>query len=127
LPALQEAATTGDHLDLTEGKQKRDFTYVEDVVEGLLRLGVIKTTPGEIINLATGQLTTVRGFVETAAQIMQISADKLRFGAIPTRVEEMEHAPVSVNRLRQIADWLPPTDIKNGISKTVEFAHNLDD
>ena len=42
LPSLVRAAAagSGDVLDLTAGDQRRDFTYVEDVAEGLLRLGL---------------------------------------------------------------------------------------
>jgi nucleoside-diphosphate-sugar epimerase len=36
-PALIDTARTGKALSLTSGSQKRDFTYVEDVAEGLLR------------------------------------------------------------------------------------------
>jgi len=41
LPSLLRAARTGETLPLTAGEQRRDFTYVGDVAEGLLRLGVL--------------------------------------------------------------------------------------
>lgn len=121
LPSLLESARTKKLLPLTAGTQKRDFTYVEDVAEGLLRLGLATTAPGDIVNLATGKLVSVRSFAETAARVLGISSERLKFGIIPTRAEEMEHDEVTLERLRRLIDWIPPTSIKEGISKTLEF------
>ena len=125
LPSLISAAQETKSLGLTAGAQKRDFTYVEDVAEGLLRLGLSNAKPGEIVNLATGKLTTVRDFTETAATILRISHDRLDFGALPTRIEEMEHADVSIESLRRLAAWTPPTDVALGIRKTMNFVREV--
>ncbi len=121
LPSLLQAASNEQSLPLTLGTQKRDFTYVEDVAEGLLRLCAAESQPGEVVNLATGQLTTVRGFVETAASILNIPEDKLQFGAVQTRSEEMQHDPVSIDRLRRLVDWTPTIEIAEGIQRTKSF------
>jgi len=122
LPSLLESARMGKPLTLTAGDQKRDFTYVEDVAEGLLRLGVTPAMPGEIVNLATGHLVSVRAFAETAARILGIPSDGLQFGSVPTRREEMKHAVVTLERLRRLIGWVPPTGIEVGICKTRDFA-----
>jgi nucleoside-diphosphate-sugar epimerase len=127
LPSLLETAQTRKPLALTTGKQKRDFTYVEDVAEGLLRLGLATTRPGEIVNLATGQLTSVRGFAETAGRILGIPTAHLKFGLLPTRAEEMEHAPVAVERLQRLTAWLPQTGIAEGVRKTLDFESSCGD
>ena len=69
LPSLLEVRRTGRALPLSPGLQRRDFTYIEDVADGLLKLGLASAEPGEIVNLASGRLTTVRAFVEIAAGI----------------------------------------------------------
>jgi nucleoside-diphosphate-sugar epimerase len=120
LPSLTEAARTGAPVDLTAGSQKRDFTYVEDVAEGLCRLAFSGAVRGEAINLATGRLTTVCTFAETAAAILNIPGERLRFGKLPPRTEEMEHSAVSLNRLRRLAAWTPGVGIEEGIYKTVQ-------
>jgi UDP-glucose 4-epimerase len=121
LPSLIDAARTGIPLDLTAGNQQRDFTYVEDVAESLLKLGAVGPIPGRTVNVATGRLTSVRAFAETAARILAIPKKNLRFGAIPARAEEMSHNPVSIERLRQATGAVPSTDIEDGIRRTVEF------
>jgi nucleoside-diphosphate-sugar epimerase len=121
LPSLLEIARTGRCLELTSGFHKRDFTYVEDVAEGLLRLGASQAKPGNIINLATGILIPVREFVEVAAEVLEISQKRLKFGQIPTRKEEMEHSPVSIRKLKHLTSWSPLTTIEDGIYKTKLF------
>lgn len=121
LPSLLEAAKTRRPVPLTSGAQQRDFTYVEDVADGLLRLGLAACEPGMIINLARGRLTPVREFIEIAARELKIPRELLLFGAIPTRYEEMRHDSVTIDRLREFAAWSPPTGIPAGIRRTFEF------
>lgn len=121
LPSLIETSRAGEPIQLTEGRQRRDFTYVADVAEGLLRLGLSLATPGEAVNVATGRLTTVREFIETAARWLMIPDEKLLFGGLSTRPEEMNHAPVTVERLRHLTSWVPPTIISDGVRNALEF------
>jgi UDP-glucose 4-epimerase len=119
LPVLIEASRTAQPVDLTEGTQRRDFTYVEDVAEGLLRLGLAAAEPGIVVNLATGRLLSVRTFVEAAAQVLGIPPAHLRFGVLPVRSEELRHDIISIDRLRGIVGWSPSTGIEEGIRRTV--------
>jgi|SRR5581483_7074999 UDP-glucose 4-epimerase len=121
LPTLLRAAKTQEPIALTTGEQERDFTYVEDVAEGLLRLGATQTGWGEIVNLASGQLTSVRKFAETAAELLDISSERLVFGARPPLPEEMHHGVVSTQRLVDLTGWRLPTQIREGICRTCEF------
>ena len=119
LPSLIDASRTGEPLALTAGLHRRDFTYVEDAAEGLLRLAREVATPGDIVNLATGHLTAIREFAEVAAAVLGLPKTALEFGGRPTRPEEMTHAPVSTDRLRQRTGWVPPTGIAEGIGRTL--------
>lgn len=121
LPSLVSAAKTGHPLELTSGFQKRDFTYIEDVAEGLLRLGLVTGAEEDVVNLATGRLTSVRDFVHIAANSLAIPLEHLRFGAIAGRAEEMEHDPVSLDRLKGLTAWVPSLSVPQGIRKTLHF------
>lgn len=118
-PSLLEAARTGTELPLTTGTQRRDFTYVDDVAGGLLRLGVLPTASIGTVNLASGTLESVRGFAERAAAVLAIPAERLRFGALPGRPDEMLHDAVTVERLRELTGWLPETSIEEGVLRTL--------
>lgn len=123
LPDLLRAAATGGRVPLSAGHQRRDFTYVEDVAEALVRLGASSPGPQVVINVATGRLTSVRSFVETAADVLGINRGALDFGALPTRTEEMWHDDVDLSRLRRQIAWVPSTTVADGIRRTREWIH----
>jgi len=119
LPSLLEATQHDAAVPLSEGLQRRDFAYVEDVAEGLLRLAVSEVSAGEVVNLASGVMHTVREFVETAAEVIGLEAHRLQFGALPPRPDEMAHDGVSVARLRALTRWTPSDDVAEGVGRTV--------
>lgn len=125
LPSLQKTLQTGEPVLMTAGLHQRDFSYVEDVAEGLLRLGLVRAQPGEIVNFATGRLMTIREFALTAAEVLGIPHEKLAFGALPTRPEEMAHEPVSLQRLQALIGWTPPTTIAQGVQKAQRMEQQL--
>ncbi len=123
LPSLIDAARTGRHIPMTDGLQRRDFTYVGDAAEGLLRLGcaAVPEKPEPIVNLATGELRSVKEFVEIAAKVLGLRREQLGFGELPGRAEEMAHLPVAVDRLkRRTGGWLPRTSIEAGVLESME-------
>ncbi len=120
LPSLLRSARERQGVSLSSGGQRRDFTFVEDVSEGLLRLGQADWEPGSIVNLATGELTSVRAFCEVAARILGIPAENLGFGRVPTRADEMAHDAVSIARLLELTQWQPSCNVAEGIRRTIQ-------
>ena len=123
LPTLLEAArdTGGAAVPLSEGRQQRDFTWVVDVVGTLLELGRADGEPGRLVNVASGVLTPVRGFVERAASVLGIHPGRLDFGAVDVRAEEMQHRPVATGRLRDLTGSAVPDRIEHGVAATRDF------
>lgn len=119
LPTLMESRYHPHPIPLTAGTQLRDFTYIADVVEGILRLGLLETGDLGAVNVATGILTPVRQFVETAADVMGIDSARLEFGAVPTRFEEQRHHPVNIAKLRALTGWAPSIAIREGITRSL--------
>lgn len=119
LPSLIAARESDAPMPFTAGDQRRDFTYVGDVAEGVLRLAALPGRHASVINLATGELHTVRHFIEEAMRELGLPREQIQFGALKTRPEEMQHDPVRVVRLRTAAGWVPSTTIAQGIRKTL--------
>ena len=119
LPSLLAGSRDGDMIRLSAGMQQRDFTFVDDVVDGLLALGALAGEHTGVVNIATGELTTVRRFVEIATRVAGIASERLAFGALPARAEEMNHDPVNVARLHTLTGWSPSTSIEDGVRRTL--------
>ncbi len=120
LPTLIEGRHHSAPLSQSVGTQRKDFTYVGDVAEGLLRLGLTAGPPGEIVNLATGRLATVREFVETAAHLLRLDPGRLKFEK-PLPDNELQHLEVAIGRLRELTCWEPSIDVAEGIRRTLDF------
>ncbi|MBT8405596.1 MAG: NAD(P)-dependent oxidoreductase [Gemmatimonadetes bacterium] len=127
VPTLIAARDGTDRIPLTEGLQRRDFTFVDDVAEGLLRLAASIDGCPATLNLATGRLHRVRDFVEILADEAGIDASRLGFGDLPGRVSEMQHEPVAVARLRDaLGGWTPGTAPRAGVRATLAFHRSTD-
>jgi nucleoside-diphosphate-sugar epimerase len=120
LPLLMAIRAGGAPVRLSLGTQRKDFTYVEDVASGLLRLGLTSGPPGEIVNLATGKLTSVRDFALTAARLLPLPPEALRFEK-PIDPNELRHDPIAIGRLRRLTGWAPMTTVEDGIARTLAF------
>ena len=65
-------AIKGQKLPITgTGEETRDFTYVEDIVDGLLRLGYYKEAIGEAFNLAAGREIKIKYLAETVNKLVE--------------------------------------------------------
>jgi nucleoside-diphosphate-sugar epimerase len=126
LPTLLEASRTSDRIALTSGSQLRDFTYVEDVALGLVRLSTVGAEGPALINLGTGRLSSVREFILAAAEELGLSPTRLGFGDVPQRPEEIPHARVTTERLRNSLGWVPETSIREGVRATVAWLRARD-
>ena len=123
LPSLIRSAKTGETLQLTAGEQERDFTFVRDVAEGLVRLARCRDTPGPILNLATGELHSVREFATRAREILGLAEDRVVFGALPYRPGEVRQGRFAVSRLFTLLGWRPNTGLDEGIRASIAAAN----
>jgi UDP-glucose 4-epimerase len=124
LPSLIRAAESGERLSLTAGEQERDFTYVEDVADGVVRIAASRASAEPVLNLATGRLHTVRDFASRARDMLGIPPDRVIFGAIPYRDDEVWQGEIDVARLESRLSWRPATTISEGIQRTIASERN---
>ena len=123
LPALVSRTAQGLPVEVTEGEQLRDFAYVDDVAEGLLRLALsLPAQPSwEIYNLGSGEGVRLRDFIEEVAEALRerrLNPD-IRFGAKPYRPgEPMKYLP-DISKLRHHLHWSPSTPLAAGVRTAV--------
>lgn len=130
LPTLVRAKLTGDKVALSAGTQIRDFVYVDDVAEAIVRsAGKLGTKAGagscEALNVCTGEGTAVCDFVSAAAERLGLSEDQLGFGDIPMRPDEVPVVIGNSTKLRLDLDWRPSYDVREGVRKALEKLEDL--
>lgn len=100
------------------GEETRDFTFVEDIVDGTLRAGVIPEAVGEAINLASETETRV---IDIANIINQLTGNE-RISFVDRRNwDKITKRRASIEKARKILGYEPKTDMKTGIKKTLDW------
>ena len=94
------------------GQQTRAFTYVDDVIDGILSL--MLTDYSQPVNIASAETVTIRELFET---VCRVANKVLAFRTVPGPVGNMARG--SDNTLcRKVLDWEPETSLFNGIALT---------
>lgn len=110
-------AMKGQPLPITgTGDETRDFTFVGDIVDGLLRAGSLEAAAGEEFNLASGRETKIRDLAE---RINLLTGNKagIRF-AEQRRWDTKKRLLASVDKARKLIGYEPDTHLEAGLQVT---------
>ncbi|MEO0093607.1 MAG: NAD-dependent epimerase/dehydratase family protein [candidate division WOR-3 bacterium] len=99
-----------------DGKQIRDYVYIDDVVSATLK--AMAKGNNKILNISSGKGTTTR-------QLYKLIANVLKFNQPPefinTRQCEIKKSILANNLAKKILNWHPKTDLLTGIKKTIDW------
>ena len=113
-------ARRGQPLPITgTGEETRDFTYVADIVGGLLRCGVLPDAVGEAMNLASGVETRI---IDLAHQVNALTGNR---AGLQTRERRRwdthSRRCASVEKARKLLGYQPRIDFSTGLRRTLEW------
>ena len=113
-------AMKGSPLPITgSGEETRDFTYVGDIVDGLLRAGVMEEAVGQEFNLASGTETRILDLAHLINDIVGNTAG-ITF-AQRRKWDTKSRLLASVERARQLIGYEPRTPFEAGLENTVHW------
>lgn len=104
---------------LTEGKQRLDYLYVEDVVEAIWQAAIAPGAQG-IFNLGSGEAHSIRSIAERIRDLIDPGLP-LGFGELPYRPDQVMHLQADISRLKQATRWSPQVSLDEGLPRTVEW------
>jgi GDP-D-mannose 3',5'-epimerase len=109
--------TDGDKIEIWgDGKQTRSFMYVDDCVEGLLR--IMKSDYHDALNLGTDELISIDGLVDMISEIAGKKLVKVHDLSKPQGVRGRNS---NNDLLRKVLGWEPSIDLKTGLAKTYKW------
>jgi len=120
IPNFIWLALHGEPLPITgTGEETRDFTFVEDIVDGTLRMGIVEEAIGEAINLASETETKV---IDLANWINELAGNDAGVVLKPRRDwDKVIRRRASIEKARRILGYEPKTDMKAGLRKVYEW------
>ena len=99
-----------------DGEQTRDYVYVGDLVEALVRAGDVRD--GGVVNVGTEEETSVLELVRVLGELHGPGAPEPEFR--PARLGELERSCLAAGRARKLLGWQARTPIVEGLRLTYE-------
>jgi UDP-glucuronate 4-epimerase len=101
-----------------DGSAKRDFTYIDDIVQGVMAAIEYDATPFEIINLGESQTITVNRMIELLEDAL---GQKAILERRPPQPGDMPITHADITKARKLLSYRPTTPIETGIKKFAEW------
>ncbi len=119
---LGQMLAGAEELHLGNLRPERDFTYVEDTVDGFVRLAAADLAPGSVVHLGTGRAVSVGDLVGLCAAVTGSSArvvtDPQRVRRDGSEVEVLRSEPA---RARALLGWSPSVGLEEGLARTAAW------
>lgn len=114
------SALRNEDVKIGNGRQRRDFVFVDDVVDALLLAGSQPVPPGSVYNICSGQGLSVLEVVQTVLGLM---GDPVRVvtNAVPTRHDEIWESSGNNQAARAALGWRPRVCLSDGLTRSIEW------
>ena len=101
-----------------DGGQTRDFTYVANVVDGVLRACQAPAASGEVINVATGGRISLNQLFEALNQLTGAGVEPIY---ADTRAGDVRDSQADIGKAKQILGYSPVVTFEEGLRRTVDW------
>lgn len=112
-------------LQLGNLEATRDFNFVADTAQGILRLAECDTAVGREVNLSSGKEISIRNLALLIAEIMNVDPEEISFVTDPDRLRpdgsEVDRLLGESSLAREILAWEPQTTLFQGLAATADW------
>ena len=118
VPLFITAIANGRPVNIEgDGEQRRDFTYVENVVDGTLRAGDTAGVSGRIFNVAASAPASVNELAELIGTIVGRPVERT---TAPQRAGDIRNSWADISAARETLGYEPSVGLEDGLRRTVE-------
>ena len=128
IPTIISQLLTEKNLSLGDLSPVRDFTYVEDTVDGFINAAIYNKHIGEVINLGYGKAASIGEISRIIMEIMGINKEIISdHSRIRPKDSEVMNLISNNSKAKNLINWEPKIDLRKGLMKTIDFiSNNLD-
>jgi len=119
IPITIKNAIENNKFDCSSGRQLRDFIYVEDVINAIIKILKSKTVKGEIINIGSGKPITIKKVILKICKL--VNGGMPQFDKIKLRKDEILKLYPNIEKAKKIINWKPQVDISIGLNKCIRY------
>jgi len=119
IPQFVTAALQGVPLTVYgDGSQTRSYCYIDDLVEGILRLAAYENLAGETVNIGNTAEFTV---AQTAELVKQVTRSQSTIEYLPLPVDDPTRRQPDISKARKLLAWEPTISLAEGLLKSVSY------
>jgi nucleoside-diphosphate-sugar epimerase len=104
-----------------DGEQSRDFTYIDNTIDGTVLASTAEGVAGETFNIACGEDTTLNQLLEHVREISGKQVEAVYEGRQPG---DLRRSQADISRAREALGYEPAVDVRSGLERT--FVHLAD-
>ena len=101
-----------------DGEQTRDFTYVDNVVDGVLKACTADGASGEVVNVAIGERVSLRELLSHLCAIVGVDLEPI---FAPARDGDVRDSLADITHARELLGYEPTVGLAEGLRRTVEW------
>ena len=105
-----------------DGEQTRDFTYVENVVQGNLLAADVPEISGQVMNLADGRRTSL---LQLYAVLQQLLGADLPPQFAAARAGDVKHSLADISKARELLGYEPRVDLQRGLEQSIDYYRSV--
>jgi len=122
IPTIIMQALSGDVIKLGSTETTRDLSYVDDTVEGFLRVAATPAAVGQVTNIGSGQEISIGKLAETILQLLQIASrietDDQRLRPVASEVERLR---CDNSKAKTLLGWESKVSLEDGLQRTIDW------
>ncbi|ETW94732.1 MAG: hypothetical protein ETSY1_33605 [Candidatus Entotheonella factor] len=113
-------AIAGQPFRMTHGQQRRDFVFIDDMVEAMMKAASAPQVEGQVINIGSGQATRL---CDVASLIWELSGSEapLLIGARPGGASEFHDTWADISRAKTLLNWEPRVSLRAGLHNMIAW------
>lgn len=120
LPALIKSLILNEPFPMTQGRQTRDFIYITDLVDALIRASQCENISGHIFNIGSGFPILIADLAFMVEKLLKKSG-LVQIGKVNYRRREVMEYYVDNVKARELLGWTPKVGIEEGLMKTIDY------
>jgi len=101
-----------------DGEQTRDFTYIANVVDGVLRACEAPNVAGAVINVATGQRTSLNELLRVLNRLVNVNVHPIHK---ETRAGDVRDSQADISKAKALLGYEPTVSLEDGLRHTLDW------
>lgn len=128
VPQLMKVIIENKPIEMTYGDQIRDYLYIEDLIDGYIKIALTDVPLYETYNICSGTEVRIKDLALEVSKLNDEDAGLFIFGAIPYRKNEVMHFVGDNSKIKKYTDWKPKYTLQEGLERTYEwYKTNMED